>query len=53
MHLIIFDFDGTIADSSAIFAEATNRLARDFAYPPILSTQLSQIRNMSSRETIE
>jgi phosphoglycolate phosphatase len=52
MSLIIFDFDGTIADSLEIFIEATNRLAGDFGYQKISSSQLSLFRTLSLREMI-
>lgn len=53
MSLIIFDFDGAIADSLLVFIEATNRLAKDFGYPQVSSAQIPQIKNLSSREMIQ
>ncbi len=47
MSLIIFDFDGTIANSLVMFIEATNRLAKDFGYSPIASTQIAYFRTLS------
>jgi phosphoglycolate phosphatase len=52
MDLIIFDFDGTIADSLEIFIEATNRLAGDFGYQKISSSQISLFKMLSLREMI-
>jgi HAD superfamily hydrolase (TIGR01509 family) len=53
MSLIIFDFDGAIADSLEVFLEATNRLAKDFGYPQVSLAQIPQIKNLSSREMIQ
>ncbi|MGA7934742.1 MAG: HAD hydrolase-like protein, partial [Kovacikia sp.] len=35
MKKIIFDFDGTIADSFDVVLNISNRLAREFGYPPV------------------
>jgi phosphoglycolate phosphatase len=53
MSLIIFDFDGTIADSLEIFIEAANRLSKDFGYQPISSAQVSDLRALSLREMMQ
>jgi phosphoglycolate phosphatase len=53
MKLIIFDFDGTLADSLDIFIEATNHLAQRYGYSPIDNSQIPQIRSLSSRELIQ
>lgn len=53
MSLIIFDFDGTIADSLEIFIEATNRLAGKFGYQQISSSQISLFRTLSLRKMIQ
>ncbi|MGF1600401.1 MAG: HAD-IA family hydrolase [Thermosynechococcaceae cyanobacterium] len=53
MKLLIFDFDGTIADSLEVFIEATNHLAQRYGYPPIEAHQISKIRSLSSRELIQ
>jgi phosphoglycolate phosphatase len=50
--LIIWDFDGTIADSLQIFIAATNRLAKDFGYQPISSSQIAMLRTLSLREMV-
>ena len=52
-NLIIFDFDGTIADSLVIFIEATNRLAKDFGYLQVSSSQTTHLRTLSLREMIQ
>lgn len=53
MNLIVFDFDGAIADSLVVFIEATNRLAKEFGYPQVSSAQIPQIKHLSSREMIQ
>lgn len=53
MNLIIFDFDGVIADSFDVLVEATNRLAGEFGYPHVSPTQIPHIKNLSSREMIQ
>ncbi|WP_299408838.1 HAD-IA family hydrolase [Acaryochloris sp. IP29b_bin.148] len=50
MRLIVFDFDGTLADSLGIFIEATNRLAKDFRYEPLNSTQVELLRKLGIQE---
>ncbi|NJM66254.1 MAG: HAD-IA family hydrolase [Acaryochloris sp. RU_4_1] len=47
MSLIVFDFDGTIADSVVIFIEATNHLAKEFGYLPLAPDQLPDLRRLS------
>ena len=53
MNLVIFDFDGVIADSLVVFIEAANRLAAEFDYPQVSPDQIPQIKNLSSREMIQ
>jgi phosphoglycolate phosphatase len=52
VKVIIFDFDGTIADSFAIVLDITNRLAPEFGYPPALPEDVERLRNLSSREIV-
>ncbi|MEO0410150.1 MAG: HAD-IA family hydrolase [Cyanobacteria bacterium P01_A01_bin.135] len=51
--MIIFDFDGTIADSLHALLTATNRLAREYNYREIDASQVEQLRQMSSRAIIQ
>jgi phosphoglycolate phosphatase len=51
--VIIFDFDGTIADSHDALVEIGNRLAVEFGYAPIDKEKLLKLRNLSSREIIQ
>lgn len=51
--VIIFDFDGTIADTVDALVSIANRLAGEFGYIPITQDELSLLRNLSSREIIK
>jgi phosphoglycolate phosphatase len=50
---IIFDFDGTLADTLGILIEITNELATEFGYQPINEQQVIQLQGLSSREIIK
>ncbi|WP_066379969.1 MULTISPECIES: HAD-IA family hydrolase [unclassified Anabaena] len=51
--VIIFDFDGTIADTVDALVSIANRLAVDFGYVQITPEELKLLRNLSSREIIK
>ena len=51
--VIIFDFDGTIADTLDALVGIANHLAGDFGYAPITTTELAYLRNLSSRQIIK
>lgn len=51
--VIIFDFDGTIADTVDALVTIANRLAREFGYIPINSQELALLRNLTAREIIK
>jgi phosphoglycolate phosphatase len=51
--VIIFDFDGTIADTVDALVSIANRLAVEFGYIQITPDQLTLLRNFSSREIIK
>ncbi|MGF1516062.1 MAG: HAD hydrolase-like protein [Elainellaceae cyanobacterium] len=51
--MIIFDFDGTIADSLEALIAASNRLAREFNYTEISYSQVRQLQTLSSRQIIQ
>lgn len=53
VKVIIFDFDGTVADTFDAIVKITNRLSSEFGYKPVTPEELSQIRKMSSREIIK
>ncbi len=48
--VIIFDFDGTLADTLDALIDITNRLAGEFGYPPTTPEEVPKLRNLSSRE---
>jgi phosphoglycolate phosphatase-like HAD superfamily hydrolase len=51
--VIIFDFDGTIADSLEVLVNISNRLAVQFGYKQTSIDELAQIQNLTSREIIK
>ncbi len=52
MKVIIFDFDGTIADSFDVVLGITNRLANEFGFPPARPEDVKLLKNMTSREIL-
>lgn len=50
---IIFDFDGTIADSFSFFLALMNQLAKKYGFEQIPHDQIEMYRSMSSHEIIE
>jgi len=53
VKVIIFDFDGTLADTLDAIVNITNRLAKIYGYKATAPEELAQIRNMSSREIVK
>jgi phosphoglycolate phosphatase len=51
--VIIFDFDGTIADTVDALVSIANRLAVEFGYVQITPDQLTLLKSLSSREIIK
>lgn len=51
--VIIFDFDGTIADSIDAIVSITNRLAVEFGYKSTSQEELIQLKSLSSREIVK
>ncbi|MFH7024461.1 MAG: HAD-IA family hydrolase [Heteroscytonema crispum UTEX LB 1556] len=51
--VIIFDFDGTIADTVDALVSIANRLAVEFGYIQITREELALLRNLTSREIIK
>ncbi len=47
---IVFDFDGTIADSRNLFISIYNELAQKHGYLPLTEENIAQLRCMSIRE---
>ncbi|HEY9832550.1 MAG TPA: HAD-IA family hydrolase [Stenomitos sp.] len=50
--VIVFDFDGTLADTFDALVMITNRLALEFGYPPTTPEELPKLRNLSSKDII-
>ena len=50
---VLFDFDGTIANTQDAFLEIINDLADEFGYPQIDRDQLERLKNLSSLEVIK
>ncbi len=53
VKVIIFDFDGTIADTLDSVVSITNRLAGEFGYKPTSQEDLIILRNLNSRQIIK
>ncbi len=53
VKVIIFDFDGTVADTLDSVVNITNRLAGEYGYKPTTPDELAQIRRLSSREIVK
>jgi len=51
--VIIFDFDGTIADTVDALVSIANRLALEFGYVQITRQELALLKNLTSREIIK
>lgn len=52
VNVIIFDFDGTIADSFETVYTIATRLSREFGYPPE-PLSIAQLKDLSSREIVQ
>lgn len=51
--IIIFDFDGTLADTLAALLRIINRLAPEFGYPHISDEQLTNLKYLSMWEAVQ
>ncbi|MGL5076800.1 MAG: HAD-IA family hydrolase [Waterburya sp.] len=51
--VVLFDFDGTIADTYQAIANITNQLSTEFGYKALNSEELLLIKNLSSREIVK
>lgn len=52
VSVIIFDFDGTLADTLEALVAITNRLAIEFGYKTVSSEEVKKLQNLSSQEII-
>jgi phosphoglycolate phosphatase len=50
---VVFDFDGTIADSYQAIVKITNQLSSEFGYKPIDEEAMLLLKNLSSREIVK
>ncbi len=53
MSVILFDFDGTIADSIPTAIKIINRLAEDFGYKRVDGNEIRRLQDLSSREIVK
>ncbi len=51
--IIIFDFDGTIADTHHYIVEISNRMAEEFSYDKIDFKELENLKDKTAAEMIE
>ena len=51
--IIIFDFDGTIADTQDAVIAITNRLAPEFGFSPLEQKQIAHFRGLTAKEIIK
>ncbi|RMH76157.1 MAG: carotenoid oxygenase, partial [Cyanobacteria bacterium J007] len=50
---ILFDFDGTLADTLEAIVEITNRLSGEFGYDTIRAEEIAKLRNLTSKQIIK
>lgn len=51
--VIIFDFDGTLADTFHALVKITNRLADEFGYKPATPEEIPHLQNLNSWQIIQ
>ncbi len=51
--VLIFDFDGTLADTLEVIVKITNDLAEEFGYPPSNQEDLVKIRHLGAWQVIQ
>ena len=51
-RLVIFDFDGTLADSASWFVKALNDLAPRHGFRPVTAAEIEMLRGRGNREII-
>jgi phosphoglycolate phosphatase len=51
-ELVIFDFDGTLADSAAWMMRAVNPMARRYGFKTVTDDEIEMLRGRSTREVI-
>ncbi|MDJ0598529.1 MAG: HAD-IIIC family phosphatase [Crocosphaera sp.] len=53
LKVIIFDFDGTLADTYDAFVEIANRLSEEFGYKPVNEQEQEKLKDLSARDLIK
>jgi phosphoglycolate phosphatase len=53
VKVIVFDFDGTIADTHDAFVEIVNHLSEEFGYAKITPEDLETLKILSAREIVD
>ena len=51
--VVLFDFDGTIADTYNAIVEISNQLSSEFGYKALKEEELLLLKNLSSREIVK
>ena len=51
--VVLFDFDGTIADTYNAIVKITNQLSSEFGYKALKEEELLLLKNLSSREIVK
>ena len=51
--VIIFDFDGTLADTIDILLSITNRLSAEFGFKPATKEEVAQLSNLTSWQILK
>ena len=53
LKVIVFDFDGTLADTYDAFIEIANSLSEEFGYKPVNEKEQENLKNLSARDLIK
>ncbi|WP_134702661.1 HAD hydrolase-like protein [Ammoniphilus sp. YIM 78166] len=49
---IVFDFDGTIADSSHFLIDLLNQVGKKHGYPPVSTAMIAELRDMTMKQRL-
>ncbi len=53
LKVIVFDFDGTLADTYEAFITIANSLSKEFGYKPVDEQEQEKLKNLSARDLIK
>ncbi|MDJ0730572.1 MAG: HAD-IA family hydrolase [Crocosphaera sp.] len=53
LKVIVFDFDGTLADTYDAFVEIANSLSGEFGYKPVNEQEQEKLKDLSARDLIK